>query len=181
MSDPDDDDIDAALWAAGALTTTERDAVAKRLKVNPAFAQRASDWERALAPIASRLQPLDPPEGLMAKIEERLDARAKMEKISRTLRADDGIWLEMGPGLRFKLLHRNLEQKRQTILLEAEAGACHPAHVHDFDEEIFMISGDLTVNGEELGPGDFHFSPKESRHPAETTRQGCRCLITTCF
>jgi hypothetical protein len=44
-----------------------------------------------------------------------------------------------------------------------------------------MISGDLTIDGEELGPGDFHFIPKGSRHPGETTRQGCRCIITTGF
>jgi quercetin dioxygenase-like cupin family protein len=56
-----------------------------------------------------------------------------------------------------------------------------PAHVHDHDEEIYMISGDLTIDGEELGPGDFHFIPKGSRHPGETTRQGCRCIITTGF
>jgi quercetin dioxygenase-like cupin family protein len=175
------EDIDAALFAAGAMTVEERDAARRRLAIDSAFARKVSEWEHALAPIALSITPLAPPDGLLDKIEERLAARAQMEQMSRTLRVTDGIWLDMGPGLRFKVLHRNLEQRRQTILLEAEPGAMRPAHVHDHDEEIYMISGDLTIDGEELGPGDFHFTPKGSRHPGETTRQGCRCIITTGF
>ncbi|HXW72492.1 MAG TPA: cupin domain-containing protein [Methylocella sp.] len=176
-----DEDIDAALFACGAMTLEERCAADEKLKFDSTFAQKVSEWEQALAPIALSVTPLAPPEALLEKIEERLAGRAQMEKISRTLRAAEGIWLEMGPGIRFKVLHRNLEQRRQTILLEADSRAMLPPHAHEHDEEIYMISGDLTIEGEELGPGDFHFSPKGSRHPGETTRQGCRCIITTGF
>jgi hypothetical protein len=53
--------------------------------------------------------------------------------------------------------------------------------VHESDEEIYVISGDITIDGDELGPGDYHFSPKLSDHPAESTRAGCTCVITMGF
>ena len=89
--------------------------------------------------------------------------------------------MELGPGIRIKVLHRNMEIRRQTILLVADPGAVHPAHVHETDEEIFVVSGDLTIDGELLGPGDFHFSPAMSQHPQETTKQGCTCVINMGF
>ena len=39
MSDSNDD-MEAALWAAGALTAAERDAVRRRLAADPGFARR---------------------------------------------------------------------------------------------------------------------------------------------
>ena len=180
MTEPSDE-LDAALWAAGALTAAEHEALRERMKTDRVFAQKADEWEQALSPLAQNLVPLTPPDGLMDKIEARLAERIYSATLGRILRADEGEWLDMGPGLRYKILHRNHEQQRQTILLEAAPGAIHPAHIHDFDEEIYVISGDLTIDGVELGPGDFRFSPKGSDHPAEITRQGCRCLITAGF
>ena len=66
---------------------------------------------------------------------------------------------------------------RQTILVKVEAGAVYDGHNHEEDEELYLISGDLTIGGVELRPGDFHLAPKGSRHPAATTRGGCLCLF----
>lgn len=172
MSDQNHD-IDAALAAAGALDPAEWDAMRERLRHDPAFAREADAWEQDLAPLAGLLADVEPPEDLLARIEARLDAAAP-----RTLKAGHGEWVEIGPGIRIKVLHVNPDQRRQTVLLEADPGAVHPAHVHEGDEEVFVVSGDLTIDGEELRAGDFHFSPAGSRHPQETTRDGCLCVIT---
>ena len=173
MSDPDDD-MNAALLASGALTAGEAEAMRDRMSNDPGFARIVEAWEQGLAPLAAGLAPVDPPLDLFAKIEARLDRGGQ----SRTLRAAAGTWTEIGPGIRIKDLHRDPVQGRQTFLLVADPGAEHPAHVHDADEEVFMVSGDLTIDGEDLGPGDFHFSPRGSTHPRETTRGGCTCVIT---
>jgi len=173
MSKPDDD-IDAALWAAGALTAQEHEAAVRRLASDPAFGREADAWEQALAPIAGLLAPIAPPDDLLARIEARLDGG---EKTSRVLRAADGDWVPVGPGIRIKILHRDAALRRQMVLLMAEPGAVNPAHVHDSDEELFVVSGDLTIDGHELGPGDFYFSPAMIKHPQETTRKGCTCVI----
>jgi anti-sigma factor ChrR (cupin superfamily) len=172
------DDMDAALWAAGALTKEECAALVERLRSDPAFAARAREWEDALAPLAEMTPAIDPPKGLLDKIEARIEARAKLETLSRTLRAEEGVWINVARGIRVKELHRNAALGRRTILLDIEPGALYPAHAHEQDEEIFVISGDLTIGGEELGPGDFHVSPKGSRHPSATTRAGCRCIVS---
>lgn len=183
MSQNDDMDAEqeAALWAAGALTAAEYDAVRRNLETDPALARVAEEWERALAPIAAALSPIEPPAGILAATEARLDAKTWAVPGSFTVRPSEGTWVEIGPGIRIKVLHRDPVRRRQIILLEAGAGSVHPAHVHDFDEEIYVISGDLMIDGEELGSGDFHFSPRGSRHPMETTRKGCQCVITVGF
>jgi len=180
MSDRDED-IEAALWAAGALTGPEHDAVRRRLKTDPRFTRDAEAWERALTPISGLLRPVAPSDDLLARIEARLDRGDARAPGSQTLRAADGEWMDLGPGIRIKVLHRDMVRRRQTILLVADPGAVHPAHVHESDEQIFVVSGDLTIDGEDLAPGDFHFSPAMSQHPQETTRKGCTCVITMGF
>jgi quercetin dioxygenase-like cupin family protein len=176
MSDPDDD-IDAALFAAGALTGPETVALKERLKRDPALAAQAREWELALSSLATLAGAIEPPADLLGKIEARIDARTKLEKMSRTLPANEGTWIALAPGVRFKELHRNATLGRWTILVDAKPGAAFPSHEHAQDEEIFMISGDLSFDNVELGPGDFHFSPKGSLHAAHRTRAGCRCII----
>jgi len=174
----DEDEIDAALWAAGALSAPEYAALKERVKRDPKLAEKGREWEEALAPLAALAPNVAPPAGLFEKIEARLDSRLRLEALSRTLRADSGDWITVSPGMRVKLLRQNVELGRQTVLLDIEPGAVYPAHAHEQDEEIYMISGDLTIGAEELGPGDFHVSPKGSRHPSATTRAGCRCIVS---
>lgn len=173
----EDDDIAAALWAAGALTPQEHAAVKQRLKSDSAFAAKAHEWEAALAPLAELAPDASPPESLFDAIDARIDARVKLENMSRTLRANEGEWIALVPGVRFRELHRSEALGRWTILVDAEPGAAFPPHEHKQDEEIYMISGDLSFGDVDLGPGDFYFSPKGSLHAAHSTRAGCRCII----
>jgi hypothetical protein len=91
------------------------------------------------------------PERLLEQIEARIDARSRLKHISRTLRASEGDWIKVSPGARIKILHRMPEISRRTISLDIEPGAFYPAHTHEQDEEIFMISGDLSVGDLGLG------------------------------
>ena len=127
----DDDNIDAALWAAGAFAAPEYAALKERLKRDPQLAAKAREWEEALAPLAVLAPIVAPPEGLFERIEARLDSRLRLETLSRTLRADSGDWIKVSPGIRVKLLHRNVELGRQTVLLDIEPGAVYPAHAHE--------------------------------------------------
>jgi anti-sigma factor ChrR (cupin superfamily) len=177
MSEADDDDMDAALFAAGALTPQEHAAALERLKRDPAFAAKAREWEETLAPLADLAPPVAPRPGLLEKIEEKIDARRRLEQVSRTLRSEEGDWIKVGPGIRMKILHRNLALRRQTVLFDAEPGAVHPAHDHPQDEECYVISGDLVIGADVLTAGDFHVAPAGTRHPDLTTIGGCRCIL----
>ncbi len=172
-----DDDIEAALFAAGALSAAETAALRERLKHDPALAAKAREWEEALSPLAAHAGGICPPAGLLDRIDARIDARERLVRLSRTLRTEDGDWIALTPGVRFQELDRNEVLRRWTILIDAAPGATFPSHEHEQDEEIFMISGDLAFGDVELGPGDFYSSPKGSLHAAHRTRAGCRCLI----
>lgn len=179
----DDDDMLAALWAAGALPAPQHRAARQRVKVDPAFAARTRDWEDGLAPLALAVPALAPPAGAFASIEARLDARARFEWMAKTLQEpetlrepDEADWIHVAPGLRLKVLEEYPEMKRQMILLEGAPGAVHAGHYLEQDEEIYVVSGDLVVDEAEFGPGDFHVWRKGAPHPDMTTRSGCRCL-----
>ncbi len=98
-----EDDILAALWAAGALPAPECRAARERARLDPAFAAKVGEWEDGLAPLALAPPPLAPPSGALAKIEARLDARARFEKLAKTLRASpQGPWIIVAPGVRYR-------------------------------------------------------------------------------
>lgn len=172
-----DDNIDAALWALGALTPMEAAESAKRLKSDPAFATQVSEWEELLAPLGDFAPSARPSERLLESIEGQLDARARLEALSRTLNLSEDNWIRAFPGVRLKVLHSGDEFGRQTVALDFEPGSVYPAHRHKESEEIYMISGDLIMGHVELGPGDFYVSPKGSGHPPSTTRGGCLCIV----
>jgi quercetin dioxygenase-like cupin family protein len=173
----DDDDMTAALLAAGALSPEEHALAQERMSRDSVFAAKAREWETALAPLAVLAPPAAPPADLLERIEERIDARRRKKMASLTLRDGEGEWIAMAPGIRMKILHQNLELRRQTILLEAEPGAVYPPHDHPQDEECYMISGDLVIGDEVLHAGDYQVAPAGSRHPMLTTRTGCRCIL----
>ncbi len=173
----DEDDIDAALYAAGGLTPVERDAAEARMKRDPAFAAAAGEWESFLAPLAGFAPPLSPGDHVLERLEARLDARARLEALSRTLDAPQAAWIGLYPGVRMQTLRPADALGRATVLLEFEPGAVFPAHAHVQDEEIYMIRGELTMGHVELGAGDYHVSPKGGGHPPSTTATGCLCIV----
>lgn len=179
MNDAEEDDMLAAFWAAGALPAPQCRAVGERVKADPAFKARVSAWEDGLAPLALATPHFAPPTGVFAKIEARLDARARFERLAKTLREPEGDWIHVAAGMRIKVLEQFPEMKRQIILLEGAPGAVHAAHNLEQDEEIYVISGDLVVDEIEYGPGDLHVSRKGAPHPDMTTRFGCRCLVAS--
>lgn len=172
----DQDDNLAALYALGSLDPEAYAVAARRAETDPAFAAEVAAWERRLAPLAGMMPTGAPSDDLLARIEARLDA--SVDPASRTIRTDEGRWRDFAPGIRMKILSFDRERNRQTVLLDVQPGATLEGHPHDDDEELFMISGDLTVGNVTLYPGDYHHSKKGSRHPNALTRNGCRCLIS---
>jgi anti-sigma factor ChrR (cupin superfamily) len=57
-----------------------------------------------------------------------------------------------------------------------EPGAVYPTHRHAEVEEIYVLDGDLSVDGETLGAGDYCTAAAGSTHRAPHTRGGCRFI-----
>jgi anti-sigma-K factor RskA len=66
------DDTRAAEYVLGVLDREEREATARRIETDAAFARLVDDWEVRLSPLADGYQPAEPPPALKAALDARL-------------------------------------------------------------------------------------------------------------
>jgi hypothetical protein len=70
-------------------------------------------------------------------------------------RSAEVAWQTMAPGIEFKPLHIDQARKYNTCLVRMDAGAHYPSHRHREIEELFMLSGELHVEGLVMHAGDY--------------------------
>jgi anti-sigma factor ChrR (cupin superfamily) len=90
------------------------------------------------------------------------------------IRCDDG-WKPFGNAAQMKVLHD--DGRTMSWLLRLQAGAGLPAHEHDGAEECLVVSGDLWLNGEPFGAGDYQLAAAGSRHDEVRSDSGCLLLV----
>jgi anti-sigma factor ChrR (cupin superfamily) len=86
-------------------------------------------------------------------------------------------WRRMGEGVSFKLLHRDKARRYSTTLVRMDAGARLPRHRHTDIEELYILSGDLSVSGEVVRAGDYCRADKDSIHDESYSQTGCLFLL----
>jgi quercetin dioxygenase-like cupin family protein len=167
----------ASAYVLGTLAADEREAARLRVIEDATFAAAVTAWEARLAGLAPQYEEALP-EGLLERIEAAIDASHIELPGTVTRRAGTGKWIEVGPGLRIKILNRIESLNRHTFMAELQPGATYVDHDHEQDEEIYMISGDLIIGGLELRQGDFHVARAGKHHPVHRSRTGCLCIIS---
>ncbi|MBF2087163.1 cupin domain-containing protein [Thermoleptolyngbya sp. C42_A2020_037] len=83
------------------------------------------------------------------------------------------------PGVSVAPLYVDLAKREVTALLKAEPGAVYPIHRHATAEEIYMLDGDLRIDGEVYGAGDYIRSRQGTVHEPSETVGGCMFLVRT--
>jgi len=68
------------------------------------------------------------------------------------------------------------QQRSATILLRFEAGASYPYHNHPAGEELFVIEGEVEIEGAYLKAGDYLYTPAGFKHSVRTAA-GCTLLL----
>lgn len=126
----------------------------------------ADEAERALATLSLAAPPIEPPQGLWAKIAAELPADG-----GATARFDEGRWRNLAPGVEIKPLWG-----RRTFLIRCQPGATVPRHRHRSFEHTLILSGDVVAETGEFGAGDYLGNPA-GWHEAWSTRGGCVALI----
>ena len=83
--------------------------------------------------------------------------------------------MEWQPGEFHGCWHKRIfaEDSCTTSLIRMEAGTRYPGHRHGGLEEVFMIHGDLVVEGQKMKPGDYCRAEKGSVHSESYTESGC--------
>jgi DNA-binding NarL/FixJ family response regulator/quercetin dioxygenase-like cupin family protein len=91
--------------------------------------------------------------------------------IARTERME---WRATGmPGCQRRILFVDEQQKSLTSVVQMRAGTHFPAHRHAGPEEVFILSGDLVVEGQTLKPGDYCRAETSTVHAESYTKSGC--------
>ncbi|MEK7832574.1 MAG: cupin domain-containing protein, partial [Acidobacteriota bacterium] len=94
-----------------------------------------------------------------------------------SLYANEGEWLEIGPGLTAKTLFVDQTLGTVTSLVKMAPGGALPPHRHKGDEQFYVLEGDCNVHGTLLGPGDFHRAAPGSVHESTFTVGGTTFLL----
>jgi quercetin dioxygenase-like cupin family protein len=69
------------------------------------------------------------------------------------------------PGLDYSVMRPN-ETGGATLLLRFGKGVVGAAHTHPGGEELFVVSGDITIGEERLQAGDYLYTPPDGVHEA---------------
>ena len=126
--------------------------------------------------------------GLVPDAEPGADARGRMRaalmaKVSESaptthvLRAEEGEWKPLLPGIHIKTLRIDRGQGTQTTLWRLEPGARVPPHPHSREEECLVITGSIVQNGIEYLPGDYLLADVGEKHAPFDSPRGALFLI----
>jgi anti-sigma factor ChrR (cupin superfamily) len=164
------DDL-AALDALGILSDDEQ-AELRRLvsSADRATLDDAGLYREAVAQLAESLDAVMPPPDVKQKI---------MRTVShgRTVRANDGTWNTIAPGVRLKKLSADRARNTVTVLMEMQPGSNVPPHEHQHPEDSFIISGSARLGDLVLFAGDFHHVEAGTHHESIVSDDGCLAIL----
>ena len=88
-------------------------------------------------------------------------------------------WEEAAPGISCKVLAADSENDRVSMLVRLAPGAAYPAHRHAGVEELYLLHGELMVDGKKLSPGDYIRAEAGSADYRVWSETGCTCVLLT--
>ena len=165
------DDL-AALDALGILSDGEQ-AELRRLAstADRSAIDAANLYREAVAQLAQSLDAVSPP----------LDVKQKVLRAvahgGRTLRANEGKWVALAPGVRMKKLSSDRSRNTVTVLMEMQPGSSVPPHQHTHPEDSYIVSGSARLGDLVLFAGDFHHVDAGTRHESIVSDEGCLALL----
>ena len=110
---------------------------------------------------------------------DRIMARISAEPPQRTytVRANDGTWIPVGPGVELKVLRMDREANSQTVLFRMQPGSQIVPHPHNQEEECLVMEGEILVGEHRVGKGDMHIAMPGAKHPPILAPRGALLCI----
>ena len=129
--------------------------------------------------LAEAITPIAPPVARSSELKSRVMARIRGKKSFdlMTIRAGEGEWITILPGVEKKILSHFEEGKVQSYLLRMAPGSTLPPHEHIANEECLMLEGEAMIGDIHLYAGDYHFARKGSKHGLVTTTTGALAFL----
>ena len=178
---PDEMSEFAALYALGALTQHEVRRFEEHLAEGCESCRiEIEEFEQVTFNLALATPEVEPPAAAFEKLLTRTRREERRPVLSRkhlSIRKADGDWDQVCEGVSVKLLFEDPASGIQTSLVRMAGGTRLPAHRHLGVEQFFILEGDCTVNGDLLGPGDYHRADTGSIHQETSTEFGTLLLL----
>lgn len=173
----------AASYALGVLGEEDKAVFEAMLKQDGSASAHLDYFNEIMEDLTYNTEPLDEPKGL----QQRFFSQIKIEKQSKEdldhlrgfhfVRHNEGEWMEVFPGVRLKQLYEDSERKYSTVILNMDAGATLPDHVHAETEECYVIEGKVSMGGKTFAKGDYIRAEANSVHQSISTENGCVVLV----
>lgn len=126
----------------------------------------------SIAPLPLSRQTREMPmQRLMQRVRHSQAAHAGL----MTIRARDGQWRTLIPGIQVKVLWEGREGS--SLLLRLEPGARLPPHQHRWLEEGVVLNGRCELEGQSFGPGDYHVCRPGSAHEEISSEGGALVFL----
>ena len=173
----------SALSILGRLTAEESSALAEHLAEGcescAGEIRLAGEIGVGLAAATAAEPPVSLREKLMAKVVEAPRAPGTLfhEQGIFISRSEEFPWRQLAPGVEVKLLHRDTVRRYQSVLLRLAPGASLYKHRHPEAEEVFVLSGDVSILGKRMFAGDYCHAESDSIHPESYSESGCVMFI----
>ena len=88
-------------------------------------------------------------------------------------------WEKVVPGIECNLLATDTQRHRVSMLVRLAPGASYPAHTHAGAEELYLLSGELWIDGRKLFPGDYNYGAPGAVDQSVWSETGCTCVLVT--
>lgn len=175
----------AVLYSLGALDEDEARAYEEHLLECEICRREKVTFDEVASNLAYGVAPQAPAGELKSRLfeqiaEEESKAVEAIPFISPSfvsIRADEGEWKKVWNGVMMKLLHVDTSLGLATSVIKMKAGSSLSEHRHEGVEQIFVLEGDCQINGERLGPGDYHRAEAGSLHRSTYTETGTMFLL----
>ena len=173
----------AAQYALGALPPVEADSFEAHLAEGCGV---CAEEVEAFAAVAGRLGYAATAERPRPEVRARLLARMRGETgteaaqpVWTIVRASEGTWEGAGmEGVTLRRLFRDQATGRYSVLGRLAAGASYPSHRHADTEELFVLDGDLVVEGQVLRAGDYCAAMPGTVHDRSYSAGGCTFFLS---
>ncbi|MCB1739163.1 MAG: cupin domain-containing protein, partial [Gammaproteobacteria bacterium] len=169
----------AAEYVLGTLGDAERAEFLERLNLDPDLRYRVGHWQDLLTSIdrvtseptsCNEAVGVGPSPDLWDAINARITAPELTDTVS--VRAAEGSWRRIGPGVQIKTLHVHKAERVHSFLLRLAPGSSLPAHAHQQAEECLVLEGEIDIGARRFGVGDFHLALAGSHHPVIRSEHG---------
>jgi anti-sigma factor ChrR (cupin superfamily) len=180
----------AALFALGMLNEADQQRFAAEVRADAELREFLWSLQRTVDQVALSVPARTPPSALKEKLLGRIGAQpapstaqspspsaAALAGLRFLPGAEQAAWKPLPVrGAWIKLLSYEPERGYAVLLGKLDAGARYPAHTNAGPENFYILTGDLHVGDQVLGPGDFHHADAGSHHVENYSVEGCTLL-----